>query len=152
MSKNNTLTPVGDSLRSFFASLLEHAQLERNGKGEGGREEYYPNAELIMKLGEASKGWDLSAFRLFKKDGYFAEIWTDKKTFSQLIVAFRNDGKSVWPVAFEVLDENTALTGVFGGVSRELLAKRSKAALRSLDRPADATNCTLPFEGTKRVA
>ncbi len=151
MSKNNTLTPVGESLKSLFSSLVGLARLGKNGKGEGDREEYYPSAELIMKLGETSKGWDLSAFRLFKRDGYFAEIWTDKKTFSQLIVAFRSDGKSVWPVAFEVLDENTALTGVFSGVSRELLARRSKAALRSLDRPTEA-NCTLPFEGSKRVA
>lgn len=150
MSKNNALTPVSESLRNLFSSLVGLARLEKSGKGEGGREEYYPSAELIMKLGETSKGWDISVFRLFKRDGYFSEIWTDKKTFSQLIVAFRSDGKSVWPVAFEVLDENTALTGVFSGVSRELLARRSKAALRSLDRP-DA-NCTLPFEGSKRVA
>jgi len=151
MSKNNALTPVSESLKSLFSSLMGLARLEKNGKGEGDREEYYPSAELIMKLGETSKGWDISAFGLFKKDGYLAEIWTDKKTFSQLIVAFRSDGKSVWPVAFEVLDENTALTGVFSGVSRELLARRSKAALRALDRPTDA-NCTLPFEGSKRVA
>lgn len=151
MSKNNTLTPVGESLRSFFSSFVGLAQFDEKRKGDANREEYYPSAELIMKLGEASKEWDVSAFQLFKRDGYFAEIWTDKKTLRQLIVAFRSDKKSIWPVAFEVLDENTALTGVFGGISRELLAKRSKAALRSLDKPA-LTNSTLPFEGRKQVA
>lgn len=151
MSKNNTLTPVGESLRSFFAGFVGLANFDENRKGDEDREEYYPSAELIMKLGEASKEWDVSAFQLFKRDEYFAEIWTDKKTFRQLIVAFRSDKKSIWPIAFEVLDENTALTGVFSGVSRELLAKRSKAALRSLDKPAP-TNSTFPFEGRKQVA
>ena len=151
MSKNNTLTPVGESLRSFLSSLVGDAKLDDNRKVDEGREEYYPNAELIMKLGEASKEWDVSAFRLFKKNGYVAEIWTDKKTFRQLIVAFRCDEKSIWPVAFEVLDENTPLTGVFSGVSREQLSKRSKAALQSLDMPAD-TSLTLPYDGRKQVA
>ncbi|MHB8879918.1 MAG: hypothetical protein ACYC69_00250 [Thermodesulfovibrionales bacterium] len=151
MSKNSTLTPVGESLRSFFSSFVGLAQFDENGQGNKSREEYYPSAELIMKLGETSKEWDVSAFQLFKRDEYFAEIWTDKKTLRQLIVAFRSDKKGIWPVAFEVLDENTELTGVFGGISRELLAKRSKAALRSLDRPVSTSN-PLPFEGRKQVA
>ena len=151
MSKNNTLTPVGESLRSFFTSFVGLAQFDENRKGDTNREEYYPTAEIIMKLGETSKEWDVSAFQLFKRDGYFAEIWTDKKTLRQLIVAFRSDNKGIWPIAFEVLDDNTALTGVFSGVSRELLAKRSKAALRSLDRPV-STISTLPVEGRKQVA
>ena len=151
MSKNSTLTPVGESLRSFFTSFVGLAQFDENGHVDKSREEFYPSAELIMKLGETSKEWDVCAFQLFKRDEYFAEIWTDKKTLGQLIVAFRNDKKGIWPVAFEVLDENTALTGVFSGVSRELLAKRSKAALRSLDRPVSTSN-PLSFEGRKQVA
>ena len=151
MSKNSTLTPVGESLRSFFTSFVGLAQFDENGQGDKSREEYYPSAELIMKLGETSKEWDVSAFQLFKREGYFAEIWTDKKTLRQIIVAFRSDNKGIWPVAFEVLDDNTALTGIFSWVSRELLAKSSKAALRSLDRPVSTIN-TLSIEGRKQVA
>lgn len=151
MKKNNTLTPVSESLMSLFTDLVGVARFDKSAKEIGSRKGYFPTAELIMKLGETSKRWDISAFRLFKKDGYFAEIWTDKKTFRQLIVAFRRDDKGIWPVAFEVLNENTELTGVFSGVSRKLLAERSEAALRSLDMPA-APSLTLPHEGRKQVA
>ena len=151
MKKNNTLTPVSESLMSLFTDLVGVARFDKSGKEIGSREGYFPNAELIMKLGETSKGWDISAFSLFKKDGYFAEIWTDKKTFRQLIVAFRGDEKGIWPVAFEVLNENAALTGVFSGVSRELLAERCEAALQSMEIPA-STSMTLPYEGRKQVA
>jgi hypothetical protein len=64
-------------------------------------------------------------------DDRLAEIWTDKKTLQQIMVAFREDEVGTWPVAFEVLDENTVPTGAFDGVSQELLAERRKAALRS---------------------
>ncbi|MCL5421547.1 MAG: hypothetical protein M1461_03625 [Nitrospirae bacterium] len=152
-TRGGSLTPLSESLRSFFTSLVGLARLEESRKGGGSREEYFPSAELIMKLAETIKGWDSCAFRLFKKDGYSAEIWTDKNTFRQVIVAFRGDGKSIWPVAFEVLDEDTALTGVFSFISREILAERRAAALRSLEgqMPVSAS-CALPFEGRKQVA
>ncbi|MDA8106099.1 MAG: hypothetical protein M0Z71_12070 [Nitrospiraceae bacterium] len=150
-SKTGSLTPLSESLKSFFAGLVGLAQLEESRKGAGSRKEYAPSAELIMRLADTIAGWDSCAFRLFKKDGYSAEIWTDKKTLRQLIVAFRGDKRSTWPVAFEVLDENTALSGVFSGISRELLAERSAAAVRSLGMQA-ATNSPLPYEGKKRVA
>ncbi|MDA8239259.1 MAG: hypothetical protein M0Z67_02685 [Nitrospiraceae bacterium] len=151
--EKGSLTPLSESLRSFFASLVGLAQLGESRKGAGSREEYSPSAELIMKLAETIKGWDSCTFRLFKKDGYSAEIWTDKNTFRQVIVAFRGDEKSIWPVAFEVLDEDTALTGVFGCISRELLAERRAAALRSLERQTPvAASCAPPFESRKQVA
>jgi hypothetical protein len=150
-SNKGSLTPLSESLRSFFTCLVGLAEPDEGSKGAVSRKEYPPSEELIMKLAETIKGWDSCAFRLFKKDGYSAEIWTDKKTFRQVIVAFRGNERSIWPVAFEVLDENTALTGVFSCISRELLAERSAAALRSLGMPAD-TNLTLPYEGRKQVA
>jgi hypothetical protein len=152
MYKENSLKPVSESLTNIFTGLVKLAKLNQTGKGAGDGKEYIPTAELIMKLGETIKGWDVSAFRLFKKDGYSAEIWTDKKTLWQLIVAFRDDEKSTWPVAFEVLDENTVPTGAFDGVSQELLAERREAALLSAGSTAVTKSTAASFAGRKQVA
>ncbi len=152
MSKENSLRPVSESLTSFFTSLVRLARLNQAGKEAGDGNEYIPSAGLIMKLGETVKGWDVSAFRLFKKDDCIAEIWTDKKTLQQIMVAFREDGKGTWPVAFEVLDENTVPTGAFGDVSEELLAERMEAALRSAGSAAVTNGTVAAFEGRKQVA
>jgi hypothetical protein len=152
-SRGGSLTPLSESLKSLFTSLVGLAQFDESRKGTPSRKEYTPSAELIMKLSETIREWDSFVFRLFKKDGYSAEIWTDKKTLRQLIVAFRDDEKRTWPVAFEVLDEHIALTGVFSGISHELLAERSEAALRSLERQTPvAASCAPPFESRKQVA
>jgi hypothetical protein len=152
MSKENSLRPVRESLTSFFIGLVKLAKLNLAGKGAEDGKVYIPSAELIMKLGETVKGWDVSAFRLLKKDGYSAEIWTDKRTLRQLIVAFRDDEKSTWPVAFEVLDENTVPKGAFDGVSQELLAERRNAALLSAGSAAVTNSTVASFAGRKQVA
>jgi hypothetical protein len=152
MSKENSLRPVSESLTSLFASLVRLARLKQTGKGAGDGKEYIPTAELIMKLGETVKGWDVSFFRLFKKDDRLVEIWTDKKTLQQIMVAFREDGGGTWPVAFEVLDENTVPKGAFGGVSEELLEERRNAALLSAGSAAVTSSTVASFAGRKQVA
>ncbi len=151
MSNNSTLTPVGESLRSFFSSFMRLARFDKDGMEDQRPEEYYPSADLILKLGDTCRGWDVSAFQLFKRNEYFGEIWTDRKTLRQVVVAFRSNRKGMWPVAFEVLDDNVTFSGIFSGISRGLLAKRSKAALRSIGRSNDSGDA-LPIEGRKRVA
>jgi hypothetical protein len=151
MYKENSLRPVSESLTSLFASLVRLARLNLADKGAGDGK-YVPNAELIMKLGETVKGWDVSASRLFKKDDRIAEVWTDKKTLLQIMVAFREDGVGTWPVAFEVLDENTVPTGAFDGVSQELLAERRNEALLSAGSTAVSNSTEASFVGRKQVA
>jgi hypothetical protein len=152
MSKENSLRPVSESLTSLFASLVRLARLKQTGKGAGDGKEYIPTAELIMKLGETVKGWDVSASRLFKKDDRIAEVWTDKKTLQQIMVAFREAGSGTWPVAFEVLDENTVPKGAFGSVSQELLAERRNAALLSAGSTVVTNSTVASFAGRKQVA
>lgn len=150
MSNNSTLTPVSEGLMSFFDGLVDLARFDKRKKHGENSVEYFPSAELIMELGNMSRGWDISFFPLFKKDGYVVEIWTDKKTFRQLIVAFRDDGKGLWPVAFEAVKEDTVLNGVFEGISQEMLAKRCAAALRSFK--VQKAERDLSIERRKQVA
>jgi hypothetical protein len=152
MSKENSLRPMSESLTSFFTGLVKLAKLNQPGKGADDGKEYIPSAELIMKLGQTVKGWDVSASRLFKKDDRIAEVWTDKKTLQQIMVAFREDGVCTWPVAFEVLDENTVPKGAFDGVSQELLAERRNAALLSAGSTAVTNSTAASFAGRKQVA
>ncbi len=150
MSNNSTLTPVSEGLISFFDGLVGLARFDKRRKCEENSGEYFPSAGLIMELGKMSRDWDISSFPLFKRDGYVAEIWTDIKTFRQLIVAFRDDGKGLWPVAFEAVEDETALNGVFEGISQEIFAKRCAAALRSLKGQGAERN--LLNERKKQVA
>jgi len=152
MSKENSLKPVSESLTNIFTGLVKLAKLNQTGKEAGDGKEYIPSAELIMKLGETVKGWDVSASRLFKKDDRIAEVWTDKRTLQQIMVAFREDGRGTWPVAFEVLDENTVPKGAFGSVSQELLAERRNAALLSAGSTAVTKSTAPSFAGRKQVA
>jgi hypothetical protein len=152
MSKENSLKPVSESLTNIFTGLVKLARLNQTGKETGDGKEYIPTAELIMKLGETVKGWDVSASRLFKKDDRIAEVWTDKKTLQQIMVAFREAGSGTWPVAFEVLDENTVPKGAFGSVSQELLAERRNAALLSAGSTVVTNSTVASFAGRKQVA
>lgn len=150
MSNNSTLKPVSEGLMSFLDGLAGLARFDKRRKNGTNSGEYFPSAGLIMELGKMSRDWDISFFPLFKKNGYVAEIWTDIKTFRQLIVAFWDDGKGLWPVAFEAVEDETALNGVFEGISQEMLAKRCAAALRSLKDQGAERN--LALERKKHVA
>jgi hypothetical protein len=75
----------------------------RSGEGfaTGSEKKYSPGVERLMDLCEHIKGWDIDSQDLYERDGYVAQLWSDKCTCNKVVIILKqNCKKGCFPVIY----------------------------------------------------
>jgi hypothetical protein len=105
------------------------------------------SSKTYFDLYEAKKGWNISMFTLWEGKGMSIDIWTDRKSCRQLLIAIRGKGVAgVPPIQFMLLDDSDCtLGGSFSVISPELLSEGRQKALDYMYDPVNKPK-GIPYE------
>jgi hypothetical protein len=105
-SKKTLKDSVAELLRCLYD--LQRLQSGRNGKDSAVESEkkYSPGVERVLELCNHIKGWKIVSQDLYEKDGYIAQLWTDKCTCNRVVVILKQNCKrGCFPVVYEPVSE-----------------------------------------------
>jgi len=105
MEKVSSEKTLKDSVAGLFRCLYGLAALQSVGRGEdsavGSEKKYSPGVERLLELCDHIKGWDIDSQNLYERDGYVAQLWTDKRTCNRVVVILRHNCKrGCFPVVY----------------------------------------------------
>lgn len=94
-----------ESIAQLFRCLYDLVALRSVRSGEssiaGSEKKYSPGVERLMDLCDHIKGWDIDSQDLYERDGYVAQLWSDKCTCNKVVVILKqNCKKGCFPVIY----------------------------------------------------
>jgi len=105
MEKVSSEKTLKDSVAELFRCLYDLAALQSVRSGEGSTVEsekkYSPGVERLLELCNHIKGWEIDSQDLYERDGYVAQLWSDKCTCNRVVVILKqNCKKGCFPVLY----------------------------------------------------
>ena len=105
MEKVSSEKTLKDSVAELFRCLYDLAALHSVRSGEGSTVEsekkYSPGVERLLELCDHIKGWDIDSQDIYERDGYVAQLWSDKCTCNKVVVILKqNCKKGCFPVLY----------------------------------------------------
>ena len=94
-----------ESIAQLFRCLHDLVELRSVRSGEGSAVEsgkkYSPGVERLLELCDHIKGWEIDSQDLYERDGYVAQLWSDKCTCNKVVVILKqNCKKGCFPVLY----------------------------------------------------
>ena len=94
-----------ESIAQLFRCLYDLVALRSVRSGEGSaiesEKKYSPGVERLLELCDHIKGWDIDSQDLYERDGYVAQLWSDKCTCNKVVVILKeNCKKGCFPVLY----------------------------------------------------
>ena len=94
-----------ESIAHLFRCLYDLVALRSVRSGEGSaiesEKKYSPGVERLIELCDHIKGWDIDSQDLFERDGYVAQLWSDRRTCNKVVVILKeNCKKGCFPVLY----------------------------------------------------
>jgi len=117
MEKVSSERTFKDSLAELFRCLYDLAVLRSVRRGEGSTVEsekkYSPGVECILDLCNHIKGWEIASQDIYERDGYVAQLWTDRCTCNRVVVILKqNCKKGCFPVVYVPVPEEAMVGAV----------------------------------------
>jgi hypothetical protein len=118
-SKKTLKDSVAELLRCFYD--LATLQSGRNGKDSvvESEKKYSPGVELVMELCNRIKGWKIVSQDLYERDGYVAQLWTDKCSCSRVVVILKKNRKGCFPVVYEPVSNEAEVESILKDALRK---------------------------------
>lgn len=94
-----------ESIAQLFRCLYDLVALRSVRSAEGSaiesEKKYSPGVERLLELCDHIKGWDIDSQDLFERDGYVAQLWSDRHTCNKVVVILKeNCKKGCFPVLY----------------------------------------------------
>jgi hypothetical protein len=117
MEKVSSEKTLKDSAAGLFRCLYDLAGLQSVRSGEGSTVEsekkYSPGVERVFELCNHIKGWEIDSQNLYERDGYVAQLWTDKRTCNRVVVILKQNRKrGCFPVLYVPVPEEAMVEAV----------------------------------------
>lgn len=106
MEKTYPKMNLRESVAQLFRCLHDLVALRCVRHGEkgfatGSEKKSSPGVERLMELCDHIKGWDIDSQDLYERDGYVAQLWSDKCTCERVVVILKeNCKKGCFPVIY----------------------------------------------------
>lgn len=105
MEKAYPTMNLKESVAQLFRCLSDLVALRSVRSGEScsieSEKKYSHGVERLMELCDHIKGWDIDPQDLYERDGYVAQLWSDKCTCNKVVVILKqNCKKGCFPVLY----------------------------------------------------
>jgi hypothetical protein len=101
--KSRSEQPATKIVKTMFDCLRGLADLNSTlrSSADSKKKTFSPDVEMMVALGDMIKDWEIEAEDLEGRNGYYAELLTDKKSLSQIVVLYtRRNKKGLFPVLY----------------------------------------------------
>jgi hypothetical protein len=117
MEKVFSKRTLKESVAELFRCLYDLAALQSVRSGEDSTAEsekkYSPGVERVLELCNHIKGWEVDLQKLCERDGYVAQLWTDKYTCNRVVVILKQScKKGCFPVVYVPVPEEAMVEEV----------------------------------------
>ena len=117
MGKIFSKRTLKDSIAELFRCLYDLVALRSVRSGDGctvkSENKYSPSVERLLELCNHIKGWEIDSQNLYERDGYVAQLWTDKRTCNKVVVILKQNCKrGCFPVLYVPVPEEAMVEAV----------------------------------------